>query len=80
LTLAPTAGMIFGPDVNSDGTLDMYVSNGEVDEVLIYSGSSFLETFVTSGLGGLDDAICSWSTTAITASAVSARLLKRSLP
>jgi Calx-beta domain-containing protein len=57
LTLAPTAGVIFGPDVNGDGTADMYVSNGEVDEVLIYNGmnGSFLQKYLTPGLGGLDD-------------------------
>ena len=56
LTLAPTAGMIFGPDANSDGTPDLYVSNGEVDEVLIYDGAdgSYVDTFITAGLGGLD--------------------------
>ncbi len=57
LTLAPTAGVIFGPDVDSDGILDLYVSNGEVDEVLVYSGTNgaFLEKYLTPGLGGLDD-------------------------
>jgi DNA-binding beta-propeller fold protein YncE len=57
LTLAPTAGVIFGPDVNADGTQDLYVSNGEVDEVLIYSGAngSFLQKLIPPKLGGLDD-------------------------
>lgn len=57
LTLAPTAGVIFGPDVNGDGTSDLFVSNGEVDEVLAYSGSngSFLQKYLTPGLGGLND-------------------------
>lgn len=53
LTLAPTAGMIFGPDVNGDGTLDMYVSNNEVDEVLVFSGGngSFVDRLISSGQG-----------------------------
>ena len=57
LTLAPTAGVIFGPDVNDDGALDMYVSNGEVDEVLIYNGltGAYLQKYIPPGLGGLDD-------------------------
>lgn len=57
LTLAPTGGLRFGPDTNGDGSSDLYVSNGEVDSVLVYSGSSgaFLNTFINSGLGGLDD-------------------------
>jgi hypothetical protein len=57
LTLAPTAGVIFGPDVNGDATADLYVSNGEVDEVLIYSGTngSFLQKYIPPGLGGLDN-------------------------
>jgi hypothetical protein len=57
LTLAPTAGVIFGPDASGDGTPDLYVSNGVADEVLIYSGAngSFLRKYLTPGLGGLND-------------------------
>jgi hypothetical protein len=56
LTLAPTAGVIFGPDINADGAGDLYVSNGEVDEVLVYNGltGAFLQKYITPGLGGLD--------------------------
>jgi hypothetical protein len=55
--LVPTAGLLFGPDRNGDGASDLYLSNGEVDEILIFDGVSglFLETFVPSGSGGLDD-------------------------
>jgi len=57
LTLAPTAGVIFGPDINGDAAPDLYVSNGEVDEVLIYNGltGAYLQKFVPPGLGGLND-------------------------
>jgi hypothetical protein len=57
LTLAPTAGVIFGPDINGDAALDLYVSNGEVDEVLIYNGltGAYLKKLIPPGLGGLDD-------------------------
>src|SRR5207302_5304281 len=57
LTLAPTAGVIFGPDVNADGTPDLYVSNGVVNEVLVYNGAngSFLRKYIPPGLGGLAD-------------------------
>ncbi|WP_197491106.1 Calx-beta domain-containing protein [Planctomyces sp. SH-PL62] len=57
LTLAPTAGVIFGPDVSGDGALDLYVSNGAVNEVLIYNGvnGSYVEKFIPPGMGGLHD-------------------------
>ena len=57
LTLAPTGGMHFGPDANHDAVPDLYVSNGEFDEVLVYDGGdgAFLKKFITAGLGGLDD-------------------------
>ncbi len=57
LTLAPTAGVIFGQDANGDSYPDLYVSNGEIDEVLIFDGSNgdFLGTLIPAGSGGLDD-------------------------
>jgi hypothetical protein len=57
LTLAPTAGVIFGRDVNNDGAQDMYVSNGVPDEILVYNGTTgaFLQKYITPGLGGLND-------------------------
>jgi DNA-binding beta-propeller fold protein YncE len=57
LTLAPTGGVVFGPDMTQDGTPDLYVSNGDGNNVLIYDGHSgaFVKTYVASGLGGLSD-------------------------
>lgn len=57
LTIAPTGGVIFGPDMNNDGSQDLWVSNGNVDEVMVFDGVSgaYLETPVSAGLGGVDD-------------------------
>jgi serine/threonine protein kinase/tetratricopeptide (TPR) repeat protein/DNA-binding beta-propeller fold protein YncE len=46
-------GLVFGPDANSDGTDDLYVTDN--DSVLQYDGATgeFLGTFVSVGSGGL---------------------------
>jgi hypothetical protein len=60
-------GILFGPDGNHDGKLDLYVVNSEVEgsslngkEATIkrYDGvtGAFIDTFVTARSGGLDDA------------------------
>jgi sugar lactone lactonase YvrE len=57
-------GVIFGPDGNGDGHHDMYVSNitftgkyGKNGSVKRYDGltGAFIDTFVATGSGGLDD-------------------------
>ena len=57
LSVAPTGGVLFGQDVNGDGNDDLWVSNRDGDEVLVFDGinGEYLATPVTSGLGGLDD-------------------------
>ena len=57
MSVAPTGGVIFGEDINDDGTRDLWVSNRDGDEVLVFDGTSgaYLATPVTTGLGGLDD-------------------------
>ncbi len=57
LSVAPTGGVIFGEDINDDGTRDLWVSNRDGDEVLVFDGTNgaYLATPVTTGLGGLDD-------------------------
>jgi DNA-binding beta-propeller fold protein YncE len=64
--LAPQ-GLIFGPDGNGDGHLDLYVTNIEVTgsfkakqhtgTVKRYDGitGAFIDTFITAGSGGLRD-------------------------
>jgi sugar lactone lactonase YvrE len=62
--LARPLGVIFGPDGNSDGEQDIYVSNitftgfyGKDGNVKRYDGltGAFIDTFVPAGSGGLDD-------------------------
>jgi hypothetical protein len=59
-------GLIFGPDGNGDGQLDLYVANSEIEgnslngkngTVKRYDGvtGAFIDTFVTARQGGLDD-------------------------
>ena len=58
LALVPTAGMIFGPDLNGDGIGELYASNGDGPaEVLAFDPTSgeLLEKVVESGEGGLSD-------------------------
>ena len=58
LALVPTAGMIFGPDLNGDGVGELYASNGDGPaEVLAFDPTSgaLLEKVVESGEGGLSD-------------------------
>lgn len=47
---------VFGPDGNSDGVDDLYLSDFYGDSIRRYSGQTgaFLDTFVGSGSGGLD--------------------------
>jgi sugar lactone lactonase YvrE len=47
----------FGPDGNGDGVQDFYVTSGLTDQILRYDGrnGAFLDVFVGSGSGGLDD-------------------------
>jgi len=49
-------GLILGPDGNSDGNDDLYVSCQNNDMVICYSGTTgaYITQFVTSGSGGLD--------------------------
>jgi hypothetical protein len=49
--------MIFGPDGNADGTLELYVSSVDTNQVLRYDGKTgaFLDVFVASGSGGLNN-------------------------
>jgi hypothetical protein len=55
-------GMLFGPDGNGDGKLDLYVASSFEDSsnnnVKRYDGTTgqFLDEFVTTGSGGLDHA------------------------
>jgi hypothetical protein len=62
--LARPLGVIFGPDGNGDGNQDIYVSNitftgfyGKDGNVKRYDGvtGAFIDTFVPTGSGGLDD-------------------------
>lgn len=62
--LARPLGVIFGPDGNDDGCQDVYVSNitftgfyGKNGNVRRYDGltGAFIDTFVPTGSGGLDD-------------------------
>ena len=62
--LARPLGVIFGPDGNGDGNQDVYVSNitftgfyGKHGNVKRYDGvtGDFIDTFVPTGSGGLDD-------------------------
>ena len=62
--LARPLGVIFGPDGNGDGDQDVYVSNitftgfyGKNGNVKRYDGltGAFIDTFVPTGSGGLDD-------------------------
>ncbi len=58
LALVPTAGMIFGPDLNGDGVGELYASNGDGPaEVLAFDPTTgfLLEKVVESGTGGLSD-------------------------
>jgi hypothetical protein len=57
LTLAPVAGVVFGPDLTQDGTPELYVSNAGGNNVLVFDGHSgaFLKAYVASSLGGLSD-------------------------
>lgn len=50
------SGVQFGPDKNGDLNRDLYVSNNETDEVLVFDGDdgSPLGVFVTAGRGGID--------------------------
>lgn len=62
--LARPLGVIFGPDGNGDGRQDVYVSNitftgfyGKNGNIKRYDGltGAFIDTFVPTGSGGLDD-------------------------
>jgi hypothetical protein len=62
--LARPLGVIFGPDGNGDGHQDIYVSNitftgfyGKDGNIKRYDGltGAFIDTFVPTGSGGLDD-------------------------
>jgi hypothetical protein len=58
LALVPTAGLIFGPDLNGDGVQELYASNGDGPaEVLAFdvTTGALLEVVVPSGSGGLVD-------------------------
>lgn len=58
LALVPTAGLIFGPDLNGDGIGELYASNGDGPaEVLAFDPTTgaLLEKVVESGIGGLND-------------------------
>ncbi|PAY17842.1 hypothetical protein CKO51_19305 [Rhodopirellula sp. SM50] len=58
LALVPTAGLIFGPDLNGDGIGELYASNGDGPaEVLAFDPTTgaLLEKVVESGTGGLVD-------------------------
>jgi sugar lactone lactonase YvrE len=49
-------GLIFGPDANSDGIPDLYVSGSNSNNVIRYDGvtGAPLRTYVASGSGGLN--------------------------
>jgi ELWxxDGT repeat protein len=65
--LEPSAGLLFGPDGNSDGHQDLYVANsdftgigndqGRYGNVKRYDGltGEFIDTFVAIGSGGLNN-------------------------
>ncbi|MEX2141597.1 MAG: Calx-beta domain-containing protein [Pirellulales bacterium] len=59
--LARPRGLTFGPDVNSDGVSELYVTGirGDEMEILRYDGQTgaFLNVFVPAGSGGLIDVI-----------------------
>jgi hypothetical protein len=54
--LSHPTGMVFGPDGQGDGKLDLYVSSAGTNSILRYDGTTgaFLGAFVPSGSGGLD--------------------------
>ncbi|QDV40460.1 Calx-beta domain protein [Stieleria neptunia] len=58
LALVPTAGLIFGPDLNGDGVGELYASNGDGPaEILAFDPTTraLLDRVVESGAGGLSD-------------------------
>lgn len=58
LTLVPTGGLNFGPDLNRDGVPELFASNGDgPDEVLAFDGSTGerLADFIPANLGELYD-------------------------
>jgi hypothetical protein len=54
--LSHPVGMVFGPDGQGDGKLDLYVSSAGTNSILRYDGTTgaFLGAFVPSGSGGLN--------------------------
>jgi sugar lactone lactonase YvrE len=50
-------GSVFGPDGNHDGARDLYVANAGSNAIRRYDGltGSFIDTFVPSGSGGLNN-------------------------
>jgi glucose/arabinose dehydrogenase len=56
--LSHPQGLVFGPDGRGDGKLDLYISSAHTNSVLRYDFTSGLvDTFVSSGSGGLDHPI-----------------------
>src|SRR5262249_58531810 len=54
--LGRSQGLVFGPDANHDGRMDLYVVSATTNSVLHYDGltGTFLGEFVPSGSGQLD--------------------------